>query len=67
MIGLLDCPRMQPLKKTDVPDWNCRLSPHGALLTRRCSGVDSWIVPTWRFKKKEMSQIGLMDGPRVEP
>ena len=41
-------------------------SLHGALKTRRCSGLDSWIIRVLSFKNKEVLWIGLVDCPRVE-
>ena len=29
--------------------------------------MDSWIVPAWSLKNKEVFWIGLVDGPCVEP
>ena len=29
--------------------------------------MDSWIVPAWSLKYKELFRIGLVDHPRVEP
>ena len=44
---------------------------YSALKTRRCSGLDSWIVPAWSLKNKEVFRVGLVDGlvdrPRMEP
>ena len=66
-IGLMDRPCVEPLKQGVVPDWTRELSTHGALKTRRCSGLDSWIVPAWSLKNKEVFRIGLVDRPHVEP
>ena len=38
---------------------------NGALGTRRCSGLDLWIVPVWSLKKKEMFCTGIVDCPCV--
>ena len=50
-----------------VPDRTHGSSPHGALKTRWCSGLDLWIVPGCILKNKRCSGIWLMDRPRVEP
>ena len=42
-------------------------SMRGALKTRICSGLDSWIVPMWSLKNKMVFRIGLMDRPHVKP
>ena len=56
-IGLVDCPRVEPSKKAGVPDWTRESFPHGALKTRRCSGLGSWIVPAWSLQNKDVFQI----------
>ena len=33
----------------------------------RPRGLDSWTVPVWSPKNKELFRNGLMDCPRVEP
>ena len=59
-IGLVDCPRMGPQKHGVVPDWTCGSSPRGALKTRRCYGLDSWMLPAWslNLKNRKSFQIG---------
>ena len=43
---LVDHPRVELKKQGVVPDWT--LGPtHGALKTRSCLGLDSWIVHPW--------------------
>ena len=45
----------------------------GALKTRSCSRLDSWVVLAWSLKKRDLFQIGLVadillvDCPCVEP
>ena len=46
-IRLVDRPRVKPYKQGGVPDWTCRSSPRGAIKTRKCSGLDSWIIPAF--------------------
>ena len=46
------------LKRGCIPDWTCGLSPRGALKTKRCSRLDSWIVPAYRLNNGEVFQIG---------
>ena len=41
------------------PDLTCELFSHGASKTRRCSGLDSWMVPAWSLKSGEVFRIGL--------
>ena len=45
------------------PDWTRGSSPGGALKTKSSSGLDSWIVPGWSLKNKEVFRIGLVDRP----
>ena len=33
----------------------------------RPRGLDSWTVPVWSPKNKELFRNGLVDRPRVEP
>ena len=48
-------------------DWTGGMYPHGALKTRKCSGLDLLIVPVWSLKNEEVFWIGILDCPRVEP
>ena len=64
-IGLVECPSVEPKKQGGFPDWTRGSSPRGALKSRRCSGLDSWIVPAWSLKNEEVFQIELVDRPRV--
>ena len=47
------------LKTRSFPDWICGLSSCGGLKTRKCSGMDSWIVPACGLKIKEVFRVGL--------
>ena len=52
LIGLVDCPRVEPYKQGGAPDWTYGLLLRGALKTRRCSGLDPWIIPAWSLNKR---------------
>ena len=65
LIGLVDGPCAELYKQRSALDWACRMSPRGALKTRRSSGLESWIVPLWSLRNKEVFQIGLVDHPAL--
>ena len=66
-IELVDCPRVEPQKQGVVPNWTHGSVTRGAIKTRRCSGLDSWIVSGWSLRNKELFQIGLVDRSQGEP
>ena len=41
-----------PPLDSDLLTRTCGSSTHEALKTRRCFGLDSWIVPAWSLKNK---------------
>ena len=72
-LSLAKCPSPSPPRRFSrldawiVPAFCSGSSPSGALKTRRCSGLDSRIVPAWTLKSEELFRMGLVDRPRVDP
>ena len=54
-IGLMDRPLVAGVLK-----WTRGSSLRGALKTRSCSGLDSWIVLAWSLKNEELFPCGAL-------
>ena len=70
--GLVDsdtctCTHGLVLVESDLWTQTCGSSLRGALKTRKCSGLDAWIVPASALKNEELFRIELVDRPHVEP